>query len=436
MTSRSRLVLASTLALSLLAVGACSAEGGGGEGSDGPLVIGVRPRNQDQMTQLVAAYQNEYPDVEIEIQALPDSQGEYVQRLATAQLSGETPDIMDNLIDLVDQIASNDVTTDLTPFFGGAAGLSEDQFIPAFLDQYRPAEAPEELHAIPLSTDATVLYYNEALLGEHGVALPTPEWTWDDLYEASAELSEACAGECWGLSANDSLNPATYQPVISAFGGFVFDVESNTVGIGEPEAIEAWEYMLEPFDSGASVPWDLSAFSGNPSPVDFRTGSVGFVVQTRSQVQRLREAMPDGGWDVMDLPTINGVRPIGGGSRGLSISESSTMKDEAWQFLSWIVDPEGGLDILEESYGVVSPTIDGLESGLWRELPGPPSNVEVYAAAARDPLLLVQILPGRAQAILTDEVMNAVQRVLVEGAPAAEAFAQAQEVVNEALAQE
>lgn len=413
----------------LIAVAAC----GGAEDSDSDaLVIGVRTHLQAEMEEIIEVYEDTDPGVDVELQTFPNETAEYTQRLATARLGEETPDIVENLIDLVEHLSSNNVTQDVTPYFEGEEGMDEEDFLPDFLDQYRPLDTPDEVHGMPMGADATVLFYNVDLFEEHGVEEPTDEWDWADFYAASSELAEACGGDCWGVGAGDFLFPHIYQPLITAYGGTVYDADANSVGIGQPEAIEAWEHLLEPFDDDSSVPYDLSAQSGNPSAVEFDSGNVGMAVQTRPMVARYRENM-DADFNVVQVPALEDVRPVGGGSRGFSMTSTAQNPDAAWDFLSWLYEDGGGLDVLQETYVSVPSTTEGIDEGLWRDLDGPPADVEPFAEAARDPLLLVEPLPGQAQAVLDDAVIEAVEQVVLRDMPVEEAFQEAEDQVNEAL---
>src|SRR5690606_11754234 len=108
-----------------------------------------------------------------------------------------------------------------------------------------------------------------------------------------------------------------FGPVIQAFGGSVYDPETNKSGIGQPDALKAWELLLSAYGK-ASGPYTTT--TDDPS-LKFDSGNVAMAIASRGAVPGLKKTMPDDNWDVQVLPTINGNSTAGGGSYGLSIAQ-------------------------------------------------------------------------------------------------------------------
>lgn len=419
--------LAAAAAITLTACGGGGGEDTGGAG-DGTITIAVRGHFVPQMEQITELYRADHPDVTFEIQTLPDEGPAIVQRLSTARLGDETPDIIENIDILADQLATNDVTADLREYFDQDAGLTADDFIPAFLDAYRPAGAEDEIHGMPVSADATVLYYNKTLFDQVGEPYPTDSWTWEDMSAAAQRITTAGEGQFYGMVQGDPWQ-AIYNPLIELYGGHTYDSETNTVGIGSPEAVQAWEKILGLFLDGANAPYEIgSQLSSAPK---FESGSVGMFINVRAQIPILNAQMTQD-WGVAPMPTVEDERPIGGGSYGLALTSASREAEAAWDFLVWFYQVDGGQPVLQETYQSVPPTTEGLEQGIWRDLPAPPENPEVYAEAA-EAAVMAPKLPQRGEAALTEAIKTATQEVVLEGRPIADAFADAETAVNDAL---
>ncbi|HYH13050.1 MAG TPA: sugar ABC transporter substrate-binding protein [Thermomicrobiales bacterium] len=415
--------------LVLIVVSVVATGCGSGPARDDPhhLVIGVAGHFVAQMRQIAEAYERENPGLTIEVQSIPDDAGAWTQRLVTARLGEQLPDIVENVDTLINQLADARVTADLSPWFASGGELTEDDLLPEFLGQYRPISNPDEIHGMPVSADATVLFYNERLFKEAGVGLPTGDWTWDDMYAAAKAITEAGDGQFYGMVNGDPWQ-AVYNPMIQLYGGFVYDGENNTTGIGSPEAIEAWETILRPYTDGTFAPYGIATSGAAPT---FESGKVAMLIGVRANVPTIREQLTDP-WDVAPIPLIDGKRPVGGGSYGLSMTTTSQRKEVAWEFLTWFYRPDGGMKFLEETYQSVPPTSIGLAEGIWRDLPAPPENVEVFDEDAKA-AVLAPALPRRAQAVLENSVQEATQKVVLSGVPVDEAFGEAQRKVAEAL---
>ncbi|TDC45835.1 sugar ABC transporter substrate-binding protein [Jiangella ureilytica] len=415
-----------------LALAACGGSDGGGDGDSAsgacegvPLKVAVRSQFAPNMEKVLAAYEEESGS-DTELQTLPDDNAQYQQSIVAQRMGDEMPDVLENIDTLVNAMAESRVTADLTSFLSDG-DLQEDSFLPQFLDAYRPIDLPDEIHGMPVAADAYVLFYNKDLFAQYGVDLPAEDWTWDDFYAAAKEITTAGNGEVFGFVGANLPQP-TFNPVIQSYGGFVYDKDSNTTGIGEPEAIEAWTFLLQPYQDGTYAPFEIGS---SPSPPDFASGRVAMAFSTRKNVPNFRNQL-DADWDVAPVPLLNGEHPIGGGSYGLSMSDRSECKDNAWDFLTWFYTEDGGMKIMQENYATVPPTLEGVESGSWRELPGPPANVQVFADAVSEAKMAPQ-LPRAAGPELAAALLAAQQKVLLEGASVEDAFGEAAADVNDAL---
>src|SRR5699024_5231589 len=98
------------------------------------------------------------------------------------------------------------------------------------LDFANYPEAMEELYTyedvpygIPTSYDSIGLWYNEELFEKAGVDVPTDEWTWEDLHEASKAISEALGDEGVYGFAGGAYNQELFYNLIFQAGGEVLN---------------------------------------------------------------------------------------------------------------------------------------------------------------------------------------------------------------------
>jgi multiple sugar transport system substrate-binding protein len=402
---------------------------GGSAGPDGSTItLAALGPLQPQFQKYAEAYEKKFPGRKVNVRTEPNDWATFLQSLITARLGGQLPDILTNVDFAANQLATNKVTMNLAPWLeSGKDGLKGSNFLPQFLGQYKPLNSPDQITGLPVSADSTALFYNKTLFQKYGITeLPSPSWTWDDLYRVAAQIQQKSGGKVDGLAAPlvSGDSPAVYNPVIQAHGGYVYDPKTNKTGIGEPAAVRAWTQLIKSYGHTSS------AYSTNASAYpQFSAGQAAMAIGVRAQVPSFKTLTDE--WDVQTMPTINGKSTVGGGSYGLSISENSANKEAAWAFLAWFYAEDGGMVLAQESGQVVPPTAKGLESGIWRAVK-PPANEEAFAIDARNAVLQVQ-LPGKAQPILTSAVIQAIQEVVLRNRPAADAFGDAAKSVNEAL---
>lgn len=433
-TSRGR--WASTLLVGAVAVsmaGCTSASTGSSDDKvdDSSITIMIQNGLVPQFETYAEAYTKEFPDREVVIQSAPDDGSQYAQQLVTARLGDSLTDIVMNIDFVAERLATGNVTFDIGPWLKeGKDDLSLDSFTPNFVGQYRPSADPEAVTGLPVSADSVVLFWNKSLFDKAGVnEYPEPDWTWDDLYRVASKVQDGSDGQFFGITAplGNGGHAHVFTPVIAANGGYVYDPETNKVGIGEPEAIKAWGTLLE-FYGTASAPYDANP-SAQPG---FGDRQAAMALSVRAGVPSTKEALGSDEWDAEVMPTIDGNPTAGGGSYGLSITQTSKKKNAAWAFLAWFYSTDGGMKLAQASGQAIPPTLDGLENGSWRDFPAPPANTEAFAEAARTAVLQVQ-LPGQGGTVLNDAVTKAMQQVLLEGRDIEEAFTEAAQSVQDAV---
>lgn len=438
--TRSRRLTVAAAAIAVLpllaACGSSNATGAAGEVEGSTIVLTTVTGLEPQFQEYADAYMEAFPDRKVEVRSTTDDAAEYAQQLATARLSGEVPDVFFNVDFLADTLAKNNVTLDLAPGIdeGKLGDLTLDDFLPQFVGQYRPLDDPDEVTGLPVSADSVGLYYNKSAFEQAGVdEFPEEDWTWDDMYRVAEEIQTKTGGAITGLAAplGDGTAQIVYGPVIQAYGGYVYDAETGTSGIGQPEAIEAWTKMLAPYGTASG---EYTATADDPT-LKFTSGNVAMAIASRGAVPQTKTAMGDADWDVQVLPTIDGNSTAGGGSYGLSIAQTSENQDAAWAFLAWFYDTDAGMKVAQEVGGVIPPTEDGIDNGTWKDGTPPPANIAIFGESARTAVLLTQ-MPGASASVMSEATKKATQQVLLEGRDITEAFEEAEATVNDAIAKE
>ena len=434
MTSRKIPMLVAAAGVTALALAGCSAgnqAGAAGSVEGSSIVLQTVSQLEPQFQQYADAYMELYPDRTVEVRSTTDQMDQYAQQLATGRISGELPDVFFNVDSLANTLADNNVTLDLAPGIkeGKLGDLTLDDFLPQFVGQYRPLSDPERITGLPVSADSVALFYNKTLFAQYGVTeLPSAEWTWDDVYRVAEQIQTASNGAIIGIKAplDDGGAQITFGPMIKAFGGYVYDPDTGTTGIGSPEAIKAWEYLMSFYGTASQ---DFS--SAPDQTLDFAAANVAMTVGSRAGVPNTKITLADD-WDVEVLPTIEGESTTGGGSYGLSIAQTSQQQDAAWAFLEWFYDTDKGMKLAQEVGGVIPPTEDGIENGIWKDGTPPPANLAIFGDSARDAVLLAQ-MPGGPSSVLTEATKKATQQVMLEGRDLTEAFQEAATTVQRAL---
>ena len=131
--------------------------------------------------------------------------------------------------------------------------IPEDE-LKAFMDKdVEAGRYKSKLYRIPLRSDAGMLYYRTDLLEQIGAKPPE---TFEDLVKTSQQLQEKKAtrwGYVWQGAQYEGL-PAMFVEILEGFGGFWVNSETNEVGLDQPEAIKAVEFLRSAIDKNISPP--------------------------------------------------------------------------------------------------------------------------------------------------------------------------------------
>ena len=280
---------------------------------------------------LTAEYNGAYGDIFTKILPIlntadvPDIVVGYQNQVATYQLA----DAMFDLNELINH-----------PVYGMSA---EDQadFFPGFFAQDVFSIYGGARLALPPNRSMEMLYYNQSWLEELGYDGPptTPEEFKEMACAATATPYSGATAE-GSLGYQLSIDTSRFASWTFAFGGDIFDYETNQFTTNSAASIAAMEFLQDLFESGcARIP---SEDYGDQT--DFGNGTLLFTVSSSSGLPYYKSAVEAGAghaWSVAALPTSTGTikQNVYGASVGIP---KSTPERElaAWIFLKFYTRPD------------------------------------------------------------------------------------------------
>ncbi|WP_234659646.1 ABC transporter substrate-binding protein [Agromyces marinus] len=166
-------------------------------------------------TDVIAAFNEKHPDVEVEIVAQPFDQ--YYTLLGSAIEAGTAPDLA--LFNGGTQLASRadmlfPVTEELADLEETLAGW------PAF-------QAGGETYSAPMFLQGFPIYYNKAIFEQAGLDAENPPTTWDELTTACESILAETDVSCFALGNKEGL-------------GIEFFLSGFASGVFTPEEYDAW----------------------------------------------------------------------------------------------------------------------------------------------------------------------------------------------------
>src|SRR5690606_28905234 len=188
---------------------------------------------------LIEEFEAQNPDIIVDLIHIP-SAGDYEQNLATLIAAGAAPDVFFiNNISLPG-FAAQDAFMPLEQF---ATEEFLDDFFPGHLDAFRHEG---ELMALPRDISNMVLFYNQDLFDEAGIAAPGEGWTWDDFLAAAETLTQDTDGD--GALDQFGFGYSTFylfwQPWVWSNGGRFFSEDFSEFTLNQDAALEGLEYYV------------------------------------------------------------------------------------------------------------------------------------------------------------------------------------------------
>jgi multiple sugar transport system substrate-binding protein len=290
---------------------------------EGDITVWAMGTEGEQLGVLADAFEEEYPDVDVEVTAVPWDAAH--DRLVTAIAGGEGPDVS-----LIGTTWMGEFAT-----LGGLAPTPDTIDPSAFFEgAWQSTVVDGTSYGVPWYVETRLLYYRTDLAEQGGITEPPADW--DGLTELVTALQEAGAENGISLQQPCCIGAwQTFAPFLWQAGGDIVD-ESNDFTLDSPECVEALTFYDSFFENGLA----RAETSDVPVEAQFADGSVGAFISGPWMINIITDAGADPEtWTVAHQPTnVSGTSFVGGGN--LAVFDQSDNQDAAWAFVEFASRPE------------------------------------------------------------------------------------------------
>ena len=282
------------------------------------------------LEQLSKLFMEEYPEYEVDFQAIPWSNA--YEKILTSIAGRQVPDVAQMGTTWMAPFGSMGAFEDLAPYIESSEVVKPENF---FEGAWETGIVDGKQFGIPWHVDVRAMFYRTDLLAQVGYD-HAPQ-TWDELYDAVKKLHEN--GSRYGIALYQPQdNYQTFFPFVWQNGGDILDSQGN-VTVDQHEFVEALEYYTRFFTEG------LTPISGSGNIFqDFASGDTPIYFSGPWMINMTRDQTPqiDGKWDVALMPEKKSRTSFMGGS-DLVIFRDSKNKEGAWKFIEFASRPENQL---------------------------------------------------------------------------------------------
>ncbi|GGK93200.1 hypothetical protein GCM10010094_62530 [Streptomyces flaveus] len=321
-----------------LVISGCTSDDSGSE--DGRITLRFQSlawqqESVDANKELVKEWNATHPGVKVEyVQGTWESVHD---QLLTSFEGGEAPDIIHDASDDLADFAYGGYLADLTDLL--PERLKSD--IPQ--RSWETATFGEGIYGVPFLQEPRILIANAKWLKESGVRIPTPErpWSWGEFREITDELSNGDGKYCVAWPLKEPVS-ATLNLSLSTGGQLFHQGTDGKVKIRFDEADEVVpETIHDQVNTDGSAPSSTLGSSGSDTLPGFFGGRYAMVPLGFSYRQQIVQQAPKGfDWQVLPAPAGADGLAQGVSPQTLSIAEDSPNKEQAAEFIDFLLRPE------------------------------------------------------------------------------------------------
>lgn len=365
------------------------------------------PAENERLQKIVDQYNAANPNVNVTLSQVPD----YDTKLQVSLAGGSPPDVF-----YVDSFKFLDLQKAGALDNGNDKIQDQDDFVPNLKAAFTK---DGQFYCPPKDFSTLALEYNTELFDKAGLAYPTPDWTWKELEEAAAKLTDKAAG-VYGMVITPDM--ARWLAFLYQAGGSVYDEGATKMTINSPEAKAAMEFYVGLIQNGyAAQPSDVS--TGWPGEA-FGQGKAAMVVEGNWIMSYLKDQFPNLKFGVTELP----AGPKGKATMAFTVCYAAPAKGKnlaaSWDLINYLTGAEGMKAWTD--LGLAMPTRQSLSAG-WAEQ-YPDSQAFIAGASYSHPW---QFVSGF-QAVL-DTMNSGIQQAFAGLSTVDQVLQEAEQVGNQVL---
>lgn len=365
-------LIAAALAVSLTGCG-----GSSGSPSDNPggstdkLVVNIWDNNQRDGLQKIADEWSAESGIAVQINVV--NWDNYWTLLEAGASGGEMPDVFWMHSNTAQMYMENDLLLPLDDYISADSSIDLSSYYEGIVELYKRSDNGVQ-YALPKDHDTIALIYNKALFDEYGVEYPNDDWTWEDLRDAAAAITEAGkAKNVYGYALNTTNNQDGWYNIVYDYGAEVITADHKGTTIGSDKGKAAMEMVRQLLE--VATPQTTVAETGTDSL--FKSGLTAMISQGSWMINSFYTAdnASDYAWAMLPYADVNGNGKCDDGERysaynglGWAASANTADPDAAYSLISYFCSEKGQKEQAE--LGVTMGGMLGVSDAFANAFPG------------------------------------------------------------------
>ncbi|MFA3916701.1 ABC transporter substrate-binding protein [Ruegeria hyattellae] len=299
---------------------------------------------QSTMEKSVAAFEEKYPDINVEY-VYYNYSPEYITALKAAAASGSLPDVIGLQPGSLTQQYREDLASINAKAEAEWGADWQDKIFPINRNQMLMGnpEGDDNYYIMPQESQVLAVWYNRRLFDEVGLSAPQ---TYDELKAAAAALTDAGHIPMFQGAADGWQNKNVFLMLANQFSpGIVERAQAGGASWTSDEMVSAMTAWKGLFDDGIFQEGALGAHAYPTGAQLFAQGRVGMMALGSWWMQESKFPPPlsqdvdnMSGFDYFHLPPVPGSSqpspPVGGIDIGYGLTKNGEDNPAAWTFLA------------------------------------------------------------------------------------------------------
>lgn len=341
---------AAVLSVGLLAAAPVAAQEAWQGVDDGStLTMWTRAATEARARALVDAYNASHQN-QIELTVVPTD--DYQAVVGAAAGSNSLPDLFSADVVFMPNWTSQGLFTDLTDRIASLPYI--DNVGKAHIDG---STWDGKQYGLPFIIDLSVWMYNKELFRQAGLDPESPPTTLAE-FDAAARAVDALGGDVNGTFFGGSCGGCevfTWWPISWADGEPVMNPEGTEAYLANDEMKTIYSTFRSLYEDGIVGPGALEE-AGPTWTAQFPAGKIGIQPMPASLQGLATDNLKDEDIGVTAIAGINGGESTFVGGDSIGVSSDSSVVDQAWNFLSWMLDDEAQVEVVAKGGNVVART--------------------------------------------------------------------------------
>lgn len=287
------------------------------------------PENRDIFQDLVAKFNQEHPDIEVEALYIgqPDAQ---LPKIFAATVSNEPPDILWYVPQITGKLAQLDAVLPLETWLSNSP--VKDEIDPAM---WESMVLGEHILSVPLATNNTAVFYRPSLFAKAGIT-KTPT-TWTELKLAAQKLTQDTDGDRRNDRYGMFLSLGKGEWTVFAWLPFIYSAGGELLSGNQANLVN--EGAIAALQLGADLVRDRVAMLSPPErgyEIDnFISGKAAMQITGPWTLAQLKTTDID--YDVFPIPVAKTPAAVIGGENLFVFKTTPEREQAALQFLEYVL---------------------------------------------------------------------------------------------------